>query len=91
MDKRVRQTWNVTYRVARRIVIAVIGGTIVLLGIAMLVLPGPGLLTIVGGLALLGLEFAFARRWLRRIKDTTRQAADKALERWKDRRGNREA
>ncbi|HEU4363962.1 MAG TPA: PGPGW domain-containing protein [Candidatus Krumholzibacteria bacterium] len=81
MDERVRQTWNVTYRVARRIVIAVIGGTIVLLGIAMLVLPGPGLLTIVGGLALLGVEFAFARRWLRRIRDTTRSAVRKVSDR----------
>ena len=34
------------------------------LGIAMLVLPGPGILTIILGLMLLGVEFAFARRWL---------------------------
>lgn len=81
MDHRVRRTWNVTYRVARRIVIAVIGGTIVLLGIAMLVLPGPGLLTIIGGLALLGVEFAFARRWLKRAKDTTRRTVRKVSDR----------
>lgn len=72
-----RRTWTLTYRAARRVVIAVAGATIVLLGIAMLVLPGPGLLTIIGGLAVLGIEFAFARRWLRRTKETTRAAVRK--------------
>jgi len=70
------RTW--AYRAARRVAIAVIGGTIVLLGVAMLVLPGPGLLTIVAGLAVLGLEFAFARRWLRRAKKAARDAVHKA-------------
>ena len=73
MDRRVKQTWTLTYRAARRVAITVIGATVVVLGIAMLVLPGPGLLTIVGGLAILSLEFAFARRWLDRIKRTTRK------------------
>lgn len=81
VDQRVKQTWRLTYRTARRVVIAVIGATVVLLGIAMLVLPGPGLLTIIGGLALLGLEFAFAKRWLERIKTTTRWAIDEAKRR----------
>lgn len=76
-----RSLLNVSYRAARRIVIAVLGATVVLLGIAMLVLPGPGLLTIVGGLAILSLEFAFAKRWLERIKRTTRKAVDEAKRR----------
>jgi len=76
-NTRLRRTWTLTYRAARRVVIAVAGVTIVLLGVAMLVLPGPGLLTIIGGLAVLGLEFAFARRWLRRTKETTRAAVGK--------------
>jgi tellurite resistance protein TerC len=73
MDARIKKTWSITYRTARRLVVTVIGATVVLLGVAMLVLPGPGLLTIVGGLAILGLEFAFARRWLHRIRDGTRK------------------
>jgi tellurite resistance protein TerC len=68
---------HITYRAARRIAIAVIGTTVVLLGVAMLVLPGPGLLTIVLGLMVLGAEFAFARRWLQRLKGATRDAADR--------------
>jgi len=72
---------EVTYRTARRIAIAIIGTTVVLMGVAMLVLPGPGLLTIALGLMVLGIEFAFARRWLARIKSGTRKAAGKALAR----------
>lgn len=53
---------------AKRIVIAVMGGTVVLAGLALLVLPGPGLLVIGLGLGLLAIEFAFARRWLRQVK-----------------------
>lgn len=83
---RAKKTWNVTYRAARRVAIAVIGGTVVLLGVAMLVLPGPGLLTIVGGLAILGMEFAFARRWLQRIKKETRNTVEKVKERVRQKR-----
>jgi drug/metabolite transporter (DMT)-like permease len=53
-------------RVAR-----VLGGFILIIaGVAMLVLPGPGILTILGGLALLGQEFAWAQRILDRVKAT---------------------
>jgi tellurite resistance protein TerC len=65
---------QVTYRAARRIAIAIMGTTVVLLGVAMLVLPGPGILTIILGLMLLGVEFAFARRWVERVKKKTGQA-----------------
>lgn len=58
-----------TYKAARRIVIAVLGVTILVLGIFMLVAPGPGLIVIPIGLAILGLEFAWARRWLSRVRD----------------------
>ncbi len=86
MDRRAKQTWTITYRVAKRVVIAVIGATVVLLGVAMLVLPGPGLLTIVGGLAILGLEFAFARRWLARIKQATRKTVEEVKRRVRSKR-----
>lgn len=59
----------ITYRWARRIAVAVVGGTILLLGIALLVLPGPALLVIPVGLAVLGVEFAWARRWLHKVRD----------------------
>jgi len=52
-----REVWRQTWRAA----VAVGGGLVVLAGLAMLVLPGPGLLTIAAGLALLALEFEAAR------------------------------
>jgi uncharacterized protein (TIGR02611 family) len=53
---------------ARRIGVLVAGSVLTLVGIALLVLPGPGLLLIVAGLALLGTQFTWARRfsdWIR--------------------------
>ncbi|HLL53016.1 MAG TPA: PGPGW domain-containing protein [Myxococcaceae bacterium] len=50
-------------RRARMVGVTLVGGTAVLLGIVMLVLPGPGLLVILAGLALLATEYAWAR-WL---------------------------
>jgi tellurite resistance protein TerC len=58
----------VTYRWARRIAVAVVGGTVLLIGIALLVLPGPAFVVIPVGLAILGAEFAWARQWLRRVR-----------------------
>jgi hypothetical protein len=49
------------WRHARKWVVAVVGGTLLLLGILMLVVPGPGWVTIFGALALLATEFAWAR------------------------------
>lgn len=59
-----------TYKAARRIVIAVVGVTVLLLGIIMLVTPGPGLIVIPLGLAILSIEFAWARSWLRKVRET---------------------
>jgi len=59
---------HLTYKIARRIAIGIVGGTILLLGIAMLVMPGPGLVVIPIGLAILGLEFAWARLWLKKVR-----------------------
>ena len=49
----------------KRVVIAVVGGTVLVLGIALIVLPGPAFIVIPAGLAILAVEFAWARRWLR--------------------------
>lgn len=53
---------------ARKLVVAVVGGSVVLVGIAMLVLPGPAILVIPLGLAILATEFLWARRWLKRAR-----------------------
>ena len=52
----------------RRVLVAMVGGTVLALGIALVVLPGPAFLVIPAGLAILAVEFAWARRWLRRAR-----------------------
>ena len=61
---------TITYKWARRIVVAVIGTTVLVIGVAMVVLPGPAIIVIPLGLGILGLEFAWARFWLRRLRET---------------------
>ena len=56
-----------TVKQAKRLITVVVGFTIVLIGIIMLVTPGPGLAAIVMGLALLGTEFLWARRLMKRF------------------------
>jgi uncharacterized protein (TIGR02611 family) len=56
------------YRLARRVIVAVIGGTLLLLGLVMLVTPGPGILFVASGLGILALEFYWARLWLERLR-----------------------
>jgi uncharacterized protein (TIGR02611 family) len=73
------------YKKVRRLVIAVLGFTVLLIGVAMIVTPGPSLLVIVLGLAILATEFIWARRLLNQIRG---QIQDRALRpiRWFKRR-----
>lgn len=64
-----------TYRVAKRIVIGVVGGTVCLVGLAMVVLPGPAFIVIPAGLGILAIEFAWARSWLKKIKSKAQSIA----------------
>ena len=52
---------------ARRIIVLVVGSIVLLAGLAMLVLPGPGILGVVAGVAILASEFPWARRWLTKL------------------------
>lgn len=53
----------------KRLVATVIGGTILVIGLALLVLPGPAFIVIPIGLAILGTEYVWARRWLKRARN----------------------
>jgi len=59
-----------------RVIVAIFGFLVVLAGVAMLVLPGPGLLVIAIGLGTLALEFVWAERLLERTVDKMDEAAD---------------
>lgn len=61
---------RVTYQWARRIAVAIVGGTVLLIGLALTVLPGPALVVIPIGLGILSIEFAWARRWLQKVRAT---------------------
>jgi len=47
----------------RRVAIGVAGGTILVAGVAMIVLPGPAIVAIPAGLGILAIEFEWAGRW----------------------------
>jgi uncharacterized protein (TIGR02611 family) len=63
--------------IARKIVVGVIGGTIVLIGIVLLLTPGPASVVIPIGLLILATEFAWARYALQRGKRMVRRARGK--------------
>ncbi len=56
-------------RQARRLIVLVIGLTVLAIGLALIVLPGPAFVVIPIGLAILATEFVWARRLLQHLKD----------------------
>lgn len=67
----------------RKLIIAVIGGTVVLIGIALIVLPGPAFIVIPIGLAILATEFAWARRAVAKAKAMVAKARGREPEKAK--------
>jgi len=66
----IRKVVHFTYRSARRIVVGVVGATVLLLGLVMIVTPGPAIVVIPVGLTILSIEFTWARLWLKRLRKT---------------------
>ena len=73
--------WIPNLKFLKRIVIAIVGFTVLLLGVVMIILPGPAFIIIPLGLAILATEFVWAQRLLTKAKayfDKQRQrVADK--------------
>lgn len=57
-----------------------VGATVLAAGLVMMVTPGPGLVGIVVGLAILATEFAWARRALHHARQAAEKAKEKALD-----------
>ena len=74
----IRRTLHLTYKAARRIVVGIVGVTVLIIGVVMLVTPGPALIVIPVGLAILSIEFTWARAWLKRLRESisTRNSND---------------
>lgn len=58
----------------RRAAVTVLGAAFVVLGVALMPLPGPGFLVVAAGLAVLATEYAWARRLLNRARDKAEEA-----------------
>lgn len=66
------------YRTVRRSVVFLVGGSVLVVGIIMIVTPGPAFVFIPMGLAILGTEFFWARHLLVRVKNYITETAKKA-------------
>jgi uncharacterized protein (TIGR02611 family) len=67
--ERLGDVWNLdTVKVVKRVIVSVVGATVLLIGIALLVLPGPAFVVIPIGLGILATEYAWARRWLKKAR-----------------------
>jgi tellurite resistance protein TerC len=66
-----------TLQQAKRLIVIVVGSTILLMGIAMIVLPGPAVLVIPVGLGVLATELVWARRLLNKLKSTFQKGKEK--------------
>jgi uncharacterized protein (TIGR02611 family) len=64
-------------RSGRRLGVTIVGFTVLAAGIAMLALPGPGILVVIVGLAILGTEYAWAKRLMEKAKQQARRARDR--------------
>jgi uncharacterized protein (TIGR02611 family) len=66
----------------KRIALETVGWLLVVLGIAALILPGPGLLMLFGGLAILSQEYEWAARRLRPVELRAKRAAAEGVQTW---------
>ena len=67
--KRISNLWSTeNIKIVRRVIVSVVGATVLLIGVALLVLPGPAVIVIPLGLAILATEYAWARRWLKKVR-----------------------
>ena len=78
MTQKLGEILTFIWRSSKRIVVFVVGVALVVAGIVMLVVPGPGLLVIVAGLAVLATEFVWAERMLDKAKEQAAKAGGAA-------------
>src|SRR5207253_10405981 len=66
--KRLSSIWSTeNIKIVKRVIVSVVGATVLLIGVALLILPGPAFIVIPVGLAILATEYAWARRWLKKV------------------------
>jgi uncharacterized protein (TIGR02611 family) len=65
-------------KTTRQIFVLLAGIPVIIVGIFMLILPGPGIVVIILGLLILSMEFEWAKRYLDKAKETQKNALEKA-------------
>jgi len=63
----------------KRFAVTIVGGALLVLGAAMMILPGPGILVIVAGLAVLATEYVWAKRLLKRARSKAEEVQEAAV------------
>jgi hypothetical protein len=66
----------------KKVAVTVLGWVLVCGGLAALVLPGPGLLLLLAGLAVLATEYSWARRRVDPVRERAFQAAEFSVSAW---------
>lgn len=62
--------------ILKQLFIHLVGGTLVLLGLIFIVVPGPSLLLLIPGLYILSFEYEIARVWLRKCQVMLKKSAN---------------
>jgi len=76
MKSFINNTVNGALRHTKRIIITVVGFTVLFIGIAMIILPGPAFIVIPLGLAILAGEFVWAKKLLDKVKSKVKSTKD---------------
>ncbi|MDP8992055.1 MAG: PGPGW domain-containing protein [Actinomycetota bacterium] len=83
-------------RNSKRLAVTVVGVAVVVAGLVLLVLPGPGIVVVVLGFAILGTEYAWAAAGLEKTKQVadaagrrTKRGAQRIRRKVRDRKGPR--
>ena len=63
----------------RKCLVAILGSALLIAGLAMLFLPGPAIVVIPAALAILAVEFTWARRWLNWMRERHQTIASNRL------------
>jgi hypothetical protein len=67
---------------AKRLTLEVVGWVMLIVGVAALFLPGPGLLLMFGGLAVLSRQYTWAERWVEPVRLRALRGAAEGVETW---------
>jgi uncharacterized protein (TIGR02611 family) len=78
--------WKKLSPLVRKIVIGIVGGFVLLAGVAMIFLPGPAFVVIPLGLAILATEFLWARNYLLKVREGIRRVRMRHRRRRRERR-----